>query len=429
MAKISPARFIVLGFLFIMTLGAFLLMLPISLRDGVSVSAVDAFFTATSAISVTGLLAVDTYDTFSPFGQTVVALLIQIGGLGVTSIGVGFIILAGKKVTFRERVMLKEALNIDSMKGIVKLVKSILFMTLCFELIGALLSFSVFSQHYPTLRAVGMSLFHSVAAFNNAGFDVVGNGMNLIPYQDNVIINLTTCFLIIFGGLGFLVIKEIINKRNFKKFTLHTKVVLTMTATLLIIGTVMLKLTEKDITWLGAFFFSTSARTAGFSTYALGNFKDIALFILMILMLMGASPGSTGGGIKTTTTFVIFKSVYATITNKDCMGFKRKIPADLITKSHNIATLFVIYISVAMFLMLLVDGDQFEFVHLLLEIISAFCTVGLSAGITGDLSELSKVILIVCMFVGRLGVFTMASIWYNKKISNISYSEEGISIG
>ncbi|MFR4998740.1 MAG: potassium transporter TrkG, partial [Clostridium paraputrificum] len=277
--KISPGRLIVLGFALVIIMGTILLMLPISLNEGVEISFIDALFTSTSAVCVTGLIAVDTADTFNVFGRTVVAMLIQIGGLGVTSVGVGFILLAGKKVSIKGRKLIKEAMNLESMKGLVKIVKAVLLMTLLFELVGVILSYIVFSQDYEPLKALGISVFHSIAAFNNSGFDILGGLQNLIPYQSNILLNLTTCFLIIFGGLGFLVIKEIFEKRSFKKFCLHTKVVLLMTTLLLIVGTILLKMTE-NISWLGAFFFSTSARTAGFSTYNLGTFTNAGLFTL-----------------------------------------------------------------------------------------------------------------------------------------------------
>ena len=238
--KISPGRLIVLGFALVIIMGTILLMLPISLNEGVKISFIDALFTSTSAVCVTGLIAVDTADTFNVFGRTVVAMLIQVGGLGVTSVGVGFILLAGKKISIKGRKIIKEAMNLESMKGLVKIVKAVLLMTLLFELVGVILSYIVFSQDYEPLKALGISVFHSIAAFNNSGFDILGGLQNLIPYQSNVLLNLTTCFLIIFGGLGFLVIKEIFEKRSFKKFCLHTKVVLLMTTLLLVVGTILL---------------------------------------------------------------------------------------------------------------------------------------------------------------------------------------------
>lgn len=425
--NIKPGRIIVLGFLIVILLGTALLMLPISINDGTSVSFVDALFTSTSAVCVTGLIAVDTADTFNIFGRTVVATLIQIGGLGVTSVGVGFILLMGKKVGIKERTLVKESMNLDSLNGIVKLVKSILLLTLIFEGIGVILSYIVFSKDYSPLDALGISIFHSIAAFNNSGFDILGNLQNLIPYQSNILLNLTTCGLIIFGGLGFLVIKEIIEKRSFKKFSLHTKVVLITTGILLVVGTILLKLTE-DITWLGAFFFSTSARTAGFSTYSLSNFTNAGLFVLAILMFIGASPGSTGGGIKTTTIFTLYKSIYSTSTNKHCVAFKRRIPSNVILKAFNITLLALFVVCMGTFTLSILE-PTYTFMQLLFEVTSAFGTVGLSTGITPDLSDLSKVIVSLIMFIGRLGPMTIATIWYFKEPSNAYYSEEAVIIG
>lgn len=425
--KIKPGRIIVLGFLMVILLGTILLMLPISINEGENVSFIDALFTSTSAVCVTGLIAIDTADTFTVFGRTVVALLIQIGGLGVTSVGVGFIMLLKKKIGIKERTLIKESMNLDSLKGVVKLVKSILIMTLIFESIGVILSYIVFSKDYAPLDALGISLFHSIAAFNNSGFDILGGLQNLIPYQNNVLLNLTTCGLIIFGGIGFLVIKEIIEVRSFKKFTLHTKIVLIMTGILLVVGTILLKLTE-DISWLGAFFFSTSARTAGFSTYPLGNFTSAGLFVLIILMFIGASPGSTGGGIKTTTLFTLYKSIYSTSTNKHCTAFKRKIPLGVILKAFNVTILALFVICIGTFILCIFEPN-YTFMQLLFEVTSAFGTVGLSTGITPDLSALSKFIISLIMFIGRLGPMTIATIWSFKEPSNACYSEETVIIG
>ncbi len=425
--KISPGRIIVLGFASVIILGTILLSLPFTAKEGIHISILDALFTSTSAVCVTGLVVVDTADSFNVIGQTIVALLIQIGGLGVSSVGVGFILLAGKRVTFRERVLIKESMNLESMKGIVKIVRAVLIMTLCFEALGALISFSVFVRDYPPVKAIGISLFHSVASFNNAGFDILGGFKNLLPYQDNVLLSLTTCGLIIFGGLGFFVIIEVISKRRFRKLSLHSKIVLVMTGLLLISGTLLIKLTE-EISWLGAFFYSTSARTAGFSTVPLGTFTNAGLFIIIILMFIGASPGSTGGGIKTTTAFTLFKSAYSTSTNKHCMAFKRKIPNEIVMKAFVITLLSGLLVIIDALVLSIIE-PEFTFIQLLFETVSAFGTVGLSTGITPELDALSKGIIILTMFTGRLGALTMASIWYNKPASGVSYTEESITIG
>lgn len=411
----------------VILLGTGLLLLPISVRDGVNVSFIDALFTSTSAVCVTGLIAIDTADHFTAFGQAIVAALIQIGGLGVTSIGVGLILAARKRVGIKGRVLVKEALNVDGFKGMVRLVKSVLLMTLCFELVGMALSFIVFVQDYPPLHALGISAFHSIAAFNNSGFDILGGLRNLIPYQSNVLLNLTTCGLIIFGGLGFLVILDILKKRSFRKLSLHSKVVLTTTGILLVVGTLLLKATE-DISWLGAFFHSVSARTAGFSTYPIGEFTNAGLFTLIILMFIGASPGSTGGGIKTSTFFVLIQQVRSLFTKKHVGAFHRSISVEILSKASMISLLSVLLVCIGTFLLCILEPER-SFVQLLFEEVSAFGTVGLSTGITPSLCEGSKIILIFTMFAGRVGTFTLLSMWIDRPAPSAHYTEESITVG
>ena len=422
-----PGRLIVVGFALVILLGTGLLLLPISVRDDATVSFIDALFTSTSAVCVTGLIAIDVADHFTVFGQVVVAALIQVGGLGVTSIGVGLILAAGKKVGMRSRVLVKEALNVDGAKGMVRLVKSVLLLTLGFELVGAALSFIVFSQDFPLPKALGVSVFHSIAAFNNSGFDILGGLRNLIPYQTDVLLNMTTCFLIIFGGLGFLVILDILKTRNFHKLTLHSKAVITTTIGLLAVGTVLLKLTE-DVTWMGAFFHSVSARTAGFSTYTIGDFTNAGLFVLCVLMFIGASPGSTGGGIKTSTFFVILQAVRSMCTKRSIGAFRRSISQQNVSKACIIAVLSMAVVCIATFLMCVLEPEC-TFIQLLFEVVSAFGTVGLSTGITTSLSVAGKLVIILVMYTGRIGAVTLVSMWIEHPEQNARYTEETISIG
>ncbi len=407
--------------------GAVLLLLPLSVRGDAEVHFIDALFTSTSAVCVTGLIAIDVADHFTTFGQAVVAVLIQVGGLGVTSIGVGLILAARKNVGLKGRILLKEALNIEGIKGMIRLVKSILLMTLCFELMGIVLSFLVFVQDYPVLKALWISIFHSIAAFNNSGFDILGGLRNLIPYQNNILLNLTTSGLIIFGGLGFLVILDVLKKRSFRKLTLHSKVVLTTTITLLVAGTLLLKATE-DITWLGAFFQSVSARTAGFSTYPIGEFTNAGLFTLIILMFIGASPGSTGGGIKTSTFFVLSQHVRSLFTKRHISAFRRNIPWEVFSKACTISLLSLLLVCVGTFFLCVLE-PEYSFVQLLFEEVSAFGTVGLSTGITPTLSVASKLILIFTMFAGRVGMFTLLTMWIDRPAPSVRYTEESVSIG
>lgn len=425
--KQPPGRLIALGFAAVILIGSALLMLPISIRPGVEVAYIDALFTSTSAVCVTGLIAVDAYDNFTVFGQAVLAGLIQIGGLGVTSVGVGLILAAGRRVSIKGRSLVKEALNVDSFQGMVRLIQWVLKVTLCFEGAGAVLSFLTFSQDYPLPRALWTSVFHSVAAFNNSGFDILGGMQNLIPYQSDVLLNLVTCALIIFGGLGFLVTLDIRRAGSFRKLTFHSKVVITTTAALLAVGTLLLKATE-DMTWLGAFFHSVSARTAGFSTYSMGELTNAGLFTLILLMFIGASPGSTGGGIKTTTFFALMQQVRAVFTKKKPGGFYRTLPGEAIDKAGVIALLSVVVVCVGTFLLCVLE-PELDFVRLLFEEVSAFGTVGLSTGITPDLSVASKLVLILTMYIGRLGAFTLFSLWIDRPDPSIRYTEEMITIG
>ena len=425
----SPGRIIALGFALVILTGSVLLIMPFSVQDGVEVRYIDTLYTSTSAVCVTGLIAIDAGDTFTPVGQAILAMLIQIGGLGVTSVGAGIILAMGRKLDLRGRVMVREAMNLDSGKGIVNFVKAIFLTTLVFELTGAALSFIVFVQDYPPLKALGISLFHSVAAFNNSGFDILGNYQNLIPYRDNVLLNLVTCGLIIFGGIGFLVIREVWTKKfNWKKLSMHAKVVISVSAALIVSGAVLIKCTE-DVTWMGAFFHSVSARTAGFSTYNLGEFSVSGLLVLTVLMFIGASPGSTGGGIKTSTFFALIHGIKTAATNKSGKAFHYAIPKDAFQKAAVITLLAATVVLTGTYL-LTVFEPGIRLVDALFEITSAFGTVGLSTGITRYLSDASKIVSILIMYIGRLGPLTVASLWYfSNKSEKVSYPEGNIAIG
>ena len=376
-----PGRLIALGFAAVILLGSVLLIMPFSVQEGVEVRYIDTLYTSTSAVCVTGLIAIDAGDTFTPLGQAILAGLIQVGGLGVTSVGAGIIIAMGKRIDLKGRTLIREASNVDSSSGLVRLVKAILLTTLIFELAGAALSFLVFVQDYPPVRALGISLFHSIAAFNNSGFDILGNFQNLIPYRDDLLLNLVTCGLIFFGGIGFLVIREVWQKRFcWRKLSMHSRVVISVSVVLIVVGALLIKLTE-DVTWLGAFFHSVSARTAGFSTYPLGEFNDTGLLVLAVLMFIGASPGSTGGGIKTSTFFA------------------------------------------------LIFDPQVTSMQALFEVVSAFGTVGLSTGITAGLSDASKLLSILIMYIGLLGPLTIASMWYFSHGERTRFPDGNLAIG
>ena len=426
--KQPTGRIIAMGFALAILLGSVLLILPCSVKEGVDLSYIDALYTSTSAVCVTGLIAVDAGDTFTSLGQFFLGLLIQIGGLGVTAVGAGVIVAIGKKVNFKGRNLIRDAMNVNSGKGMVKFVKSIFYTTIIFELLGAVFSFIVFVQDYPPLRAAGISMFHSVAAFNNSGFDILGNFQNLIPYQNNVLLNIVTCVLIFFGGIGFLVIREMLAKRcRWKRFSMHTKVVLSVSLALIVAGTLLIKLTEV-VSWLGAFFHSVSARTAGFSTYSLGEFSDAGHLAIIVLMFIGASPGSTGGGIKTSTFFILLQGIKSSATNKMEEAFHYAVPANAFHKAAVITLIAIGVILTGTYVMVIMEPGV-STIDALFEMTSAFGTVGLSTGITPDLSVGAKLLSIMVMYIGRLGPLTIASLWYFIKGERTRYPEGNISIG
>jgi trk system potassium uptake protein TrkH len=426
--KQPPSRIIAVGFFLTILLGSALLMLPCSIQDGVTLRYIDSLYTSTSAVCVTGLIAVDAGDTFTVFGQIILAFLIQIGGLGVTAIGAGVILAMGKKVNFKGRTLVQESMSLSSGKGITPFLRNVFATTVTFELAGAFLSFFVFVKDYPPLRAAGISLFHSIAAFNSSGFDILGNFQSLIPYQDNVALNLITCGLVFFGGIGFLVIRELWEKKcRFKKLSMHARVVLSVSIILLALGTVLIKATE-DISWLGAFFSSVSARTAGFSTFSLGKFSQTGLLTITILMFIGASPGSTGGGIKTSTVFALLQGVKTAATNKTCKAFHYSLPKEAFHKASIITLLAACVIFLGTFL-LSVFEPNIPLNELLFEATSAFGTVGLSTGITPSLTDNSKLLSIAIMFIGRLGPLTIATLWYFGREERVRYPEGNLAIG
>ncbi len=433
--KLSPGRIIALGFAAVILIGSGLLMLPISIQPGQQIRYIDALYTSTSAVCVTGLLAIDPGTAFTPIGRFFLALLIQIGGLGVTTVGAGVMIAVGKKINLKGRNLIQEAGNLGNGKGAIRFVRQVLLTTLTIELIGAVLSFLVFIRDFPFWEAVGYSLFHSVAAFNNSGFDIFGHSgslysnNNLFRYHDNLLLNLVTTGLILLGGIGFLVIQEMRkNKLHWKKYSMHAKVVLSVTAILLVAGTVLLKLTEGSETWLGAYFHSVSARTAGFSTTNMALYSDAGLLTVAALMFIGASPGSTGGGIKTTTFFVLLQGIRSAATNQSEKAFRYAIPRDLFRKSAIIALLALGVVIFGTWLLIIMD-PQVPLMDALFEVTSAFGTVGLSTGITPGLSLSSKLLSIAIMYIGRLGPLTIATLWYFSKGERVRYPEGNIAIG
>ena len=427
--KLSPGKMIAAGFLLVIFLGSLLLSLPVAHTGETRVTYLDALFTSVSGVCVTGLITVETGVAYTTFGQVVIILLIQIGGLGITSLGAGLIALLGGRLNQRENSLVKEALNYPTWNGIKPLIRAVLLLDFSIELMGAVLYFFSFVRDYPVGRAVWMAVFHSISAFNNAGFDILGNGDSIGVYTHDVYFNLVTCLMIILGGLGFFVIRELIYHRPGERFSLHTKIVLTMTGILLAGGTLLIKLTEGDgITWLGAFFSSVTARTAGFATFPYTGFSTAGIVIMCVLMFIGASPGSTGGGMKTTTFFALIKSLVSHSTGREARAFGKRIPDGIMHRAFVIISLGLIWV-IGVTTAITAFEPHMPLRDIMFECFSAVGTVGLTTGITPTLSSASKITHMLTMYIGRLGPLTVATLWARTKESGVSRPEEQFPIG
>lgn len=422
-----PGRRLISGFLLIILIGGIFLALPFTHRPGAEVSLLDALFISTSAVCVTGLVPVDIAATFNIAGRTILALLIQLGGLGFASIAIFFLVLFGKTIGASQRSLIKEALNAETGRGLVGLVKTVAIGATTIELLGAVALYTVFSQTYAPLPAIGMSLFHAISAFNNAGFDLLGNFRSLTGYASNLVMNCTIAALIILGGLGFFVYRDVLMKRRWKKFTMHSKIVLSMTLALIVVGMLLFMITS-GLPPLEAFFQSVSARTAGFNTVDMTSLGTAGLLVMIILMFIGASPGSTGGGIKTTTMFTLLVMMFSVSTRRQPTAFQRRITMESITKALVVVTMAFSVVLIGTLGICMVEGERFPLSYVLFESVSAFATVGLSCGITPDLQSGSKLLLMLMMFIGRLGPLTIASS-IRFKDQQLSYIEEKILIG
>ncbi len=434
---ISETRIIVISFLAILIPSAFLLTLPWFSVSGLSFT--DAMFTATSAISVTGLGVVDAGTHFTTSGQVVLMFLMQIGGLGQMTLSAVLLYLFGVRLTLRQQSLAKEALGQEKNVDIRRLVKSIIAFALIAELIGMGLMAIDWVPQFGWHDGLFNALFHSISAFNNAGFSLFAN--NMVPYVSSPLICLTLAALFISGGIGFTVVADIKEnfKKGFKSFTLHTKIMLVGTPTLLIVGTVLIWLLEHHnptslgdlpfgTQWLAAFFQSASARTAGFNTVDLTHFGEPALLIMIILMLIGAGSTSTGGGIKVSTFFVSMSATWAFLRQrKHVTMFKRTIPDATVTKCLAIMVVTTIILTLAVFSLMVTQ--KAPFIEVLFETISAFATVGLTDGLTAHLNETGKIIMIIVMIIGRIGPLTLAYMFATPKPSLVKYPEGNVFAG
>ncbi|MBR4032155.1 MAG: potassium transporter KtrB [Clostridia bacterium] len=445
---LSTTQIILLSFLVTILLGSLLLALPISSADGEAVPYLDALFTATTSTCVTGLVTLPTATTWSVFGQVVILLMIQIGGLGLITVMSGLMILLHRKMGIGDRLLIQDAFNLNTMSGLAKFVKNVLFGTLIVEGIGALLYMPVFVTEFGA-KGIWISVFNSISAFCNAGIDVIGEN-SLCNYATNPIVNLVTCALIILGGLGYIVWWDVLrvirsrspkNKKIFRHLTLHSKIAITVTAGLILVGAILIFIFEyNNPLTIGemplfdkiqvSLFQSVTTRTAGFASVPQENLTNASTAVSIILMLIGGSPVGTAGGMKTVTIAVLLCSALATIRNKNSATlFGRRISEDSIKKAVAVAVSFLTICTAST--VLLMATSNFSAIDAVYETVSATATVGLSRNLTAALNTVGKLIIIVTMYFGRVGPISLAVALGSKNEAQnvISEPTEEISIG
>ena len=436
--KLSSFQIIILGFAGVIVLGALLLMLPISTQNGAVTPFSKTLFTATSAVCVTGLVVFDTASYWSGFGQLIILIMIQIGGLGVISVASFLSMLAGRKISLMQRQTMQNALSAPQMGGIVKLTRFIFLVSFAIEGIGALLLMPVFMTKYG-IRGIWMAVFHSVSAFCNAGFDLMGNQTgqysSLTSFAGSGYVTLVICLLIMIGGIGFLTWKDIaVKKTRFKEYSMQTKVILVTTAILIVIPAVFFFFSDfakeplKDRICMSVFQ-AVTPRTAGFNTADLNKMSDVGRSVMMLLMLIGGSPGSTAGGMKTTTIAVLFANAIAVFRkrqNANCYG--RRIDDSTVKNASAILFMYVFFSMLSAIIISITDGISMQMG--MFETFSAIGTVGLTLGITPTLSAVSRFVLILLMFFGRVGGLTIIYAAFSQKdASTLKYPMENITVG
>lgn len=448
---LSTTHIIALGFFCAIAIGTLLLALPIASADGKMTPLIDCLFTATTSVCVTGLVTVNTATHWSLFGKAIILLLIQLGGLGIISFTTGIMVIIGRRITLRDRILLEDAFNLDTLRGLVKFLRRVFKGTILIEGLGAIAYSFVFIPKYGLPRGIWYSVFHSVSAFCNAGIDLLGNN-SLIDYLTNPWINLVTMFLIIMGGLGFIVwwdilrvahglhSHEIPHGHGFRRLHLHSKIVLLTTAFLIAAGAVFIfciEFTNPDTIGnltipqkiMASFFQSVTTRTAGFLTFSQAHMRESSILVSLMLMFIGGSSIGTAGGIKTTTVALLFFSTRATVKgNDDVVVFRKRIPHQTIQKALavTLVSLFVLFLAI-LSLSLVQDGALIDIAY---EATSAIATVGLSRDFTSHLQITGKLIIILCMYLGRIGPISLAIFFSSrKKPALITYPKEDITVG
>ncbi|MGM0890806.1 MAG: TrkH family potassium uptake protein [Bacillota bacterium] len=434
--RLNPSQLLVLVFLFFIILGTILLKLPFSTTN--SVSWIDALFTATSAMTVTGLAVVDTGTAYTTFGQLVILTLIQVGGLGIMSFAILIFMMLGKKIGFKERIIIQQALNQTSLGGVIKLVKNLFLYSFTIEIIAMLILAMRWVPEYGWGKGMYYSLFHSISAFNNAGFSIWSD--SLMGYVGDPLVNLVISLLFIVGGIGFTVLSDMWHKRSFKKLSLHSKLMIGGTFVINLLAMIIVfSLEYRNPNTLGtlsslgdklwaSYFQAVTPRTAGFNTLDIGSLHEATITFMLLLMFVGAGSASTGGGIKLTTFLVIVLSVLTFLRDKRQITIgNRAIKEKVIVRSLAISTISILFIFLGIFILNITEPEPF--LKILFEVISAFGTVGLSMGITADLSDIGKIIIVFIMFLGKLGPLTLAFSLAKPDQEKIRYPSEDILTG
>lgn len=441
--RLAPVQILSGGFALLILIGALLLTLPVSSIEGRETPFLTALFTSTSAVCVTGLVLVDTGTYWSSFGQIVIIILIQMGGLGFVSFATLISFILGRKITLRHRLVMQEALNTFSIQGLAKLAQYVLFGTFALEGLGALLLSIKFIPVYGLSKGIYYSIFHAISAYCNAGFDLIGNFTSLVPFQESLVVNLTVMALIVVGGLGFIVHSEIFNCRDYKKISLHSKVVILASIVLIILGAVIFYILEAGNPdtmgpmslkgkVLASLFASITPRTAGYNTIDLAGMTTASKFVTVILMYIGAAPGSTGGGIKITTAALLFMTVVSVIKGRDETEImEKRISRDIVYRALSIAliSMSLIFLDI---LILSITEKGAQVIEIIYEAASAFGTVGLSLGLTPKLSTVGKIIILITMYAGRVGPLTLTLALAQRQIrcsKALKYPEDKMLIG
>lgn len=439
--KLTPPKILSLGFIVLILAGTFLLCLPASSTGG-TISFIDALFMATSATCVTGLAVIDTGTQLTTFGQTVLLVLFQFGGLGFVTMATLITLVLNKRISLKERLLLQESMNQNSMQGIVLLIRRVLIYSVVIQITGAIVFTGRFMMEMPIGQASYYGLFHSISIFNNAGFDLFGDVhgpfSGLTRYVEDPIVNITSMILIFLGGIGFIVLSDVMDFPKRKRLTLHSKVVLSTSVVLIVIGALLFFMLEMNSTLknlhpggkvMATFLQAITPRSGGVTTIDISLLRESTQFLMVILMFIGAAPGSTGGGIKVTTFAILVTAVLARLRGKeDIVLFRHRISKESVYRAISMTLLSVIFVVIAT--MLLSVTENAEFLSVLFEAVSAFGTSGLSMGLTPNLTTVGKCLIIILMFVGRIGPLTLAYALKSKNHKELyRYPEGNITIG